>query len=379
LTLLTDEGLLAAAPPSIVLVGGEAIDVDTWRMLAQCATTSFFNVYGPTECTVDATACRIAPGSPLPSIGRPLANVEAFVLDGGGQPVPVGVPGELFVGGAGLARGYRGRPDLTAERFVPHPFREGARLYRTGDRVRYRADGMLEYQGRVDDQVKVRGHRVEPAEIEAALGRHPAVADARVLLREERLVAYLVARGEANGEALAPDVLSLFLGDQLPPYMIPSAYVWLPRLPLTRGGKLDRSALPAPDQSRPAIAKRFVAPRTADERAMAAIWETFLGLEAIGVHDDFFAELGGHSLTAMRVIARVRDRMGVDLPLRRIFERPTVAGLAAALDEVRTAPAVPRVPELTRAPRELHRATRTADGRLELPERLKQLRRDRDA
>jgi acyl carrier protein len=169
------------------------------------------------------------------------------------------------------------------------------------------------------------------------------------------------------------------LRDHLPDYLVPAAYVWLPCLPLTRGGKLDRSALPAPDHGRPSLEKELVAPRTRDERIMAEIWEELLGVGPIGVYDDFFAELGGHSLIAMRVIARVRDAFGAELPLLRIFEKPTIAGLVAALDEVRQAPAAPRTPELTRAPRELHRAMRTADGRLELPPALKHLRSDRDS
>jgi amino acid adenylation domain-containing protein len=372
LKLLLDEGLLDRPAPSMVLVGGEAIDDETWQRLAQSRTTAFFNLYGPTECTVDATACRIASTMP-PSIGRPLANVEVYVLDANRRPLPVGVPGELYVGGAGLARGYRGRPEMTGERFVPHPWREG-RLYRTGDRVRYRDGGLLEFLGRVDDQIKVRGYRVEPAEIEAALVRHREVGDARVLLRDGRLVAYLV-----GGGSIPPDALARFLREQLPDFMIPAAFVWLPRLPLTRGGKLDRAALPAPDSGRPAIEKTFVAPRSEDERAMAAIWQAFLGVDDIGVHDDFFAELGGHSLIAMRVIARVRDAFAVELPLRQIFEQPTVAGLVAAVNELRRAPAAPPMPELTRAPRDLHRATLDADGRIVMPEALRHLTRDLDS
>jgi acyl carrier protein len=243
--------------------------------------------------------------------------------------VPVGVPGELYLGGRGVTRGYLGRPGLTAERYVPDPFsaEPGARMYRTGDRVRWKADGTLEYLGRLDHQVKVRGFRVETGEIEAALRRSPGVTDCVVVAREHapgdwRLVAYVVGGVEA-------DALRAHLRRSLPEYMVPFAFVPLDRLPLTPNGKLDRKALPAPEYA--ADADRYVAPRTPTEEALAGIWAEVLRLERVGVEEGFF-ELGGHSLLATRVVSRVREVFGVELPLRALFETPTVAGLAPQVE-----------------------------------------------
>ena len=263
-------------------------------------------------------------------IGRPIDNARVYVLDRNLQPVPVGVAGELYIGGAGVARGYLNRPGLTAERFVPDPFaaRPGSRLYRTGDRVRWRADGNLEFLGRLDQQVKLRGFRIEPGEVEAALLQHPAVRQAVVLPREDgpggkRLVAYLVG---ATEERLTAAQLRGFLQGKLPEYMVPSAFVFLEALPLTPNGKLDRQALPVPD--RQPAAHAYVAPRTPAEEALANIWAEVLGLERVGVHDNFF-ELGGHSLLATQAAARIRAAYpGIELPLRLLFEQPTVAALA---------------------------------------------------
>jgi acyl-coenzyme A synthetase/AMP-(fatty) acid ligase/acyl carrier protein len=377
LTLLLEAGLLTTlGAPRLVLIGGEALDVATWRLLAEHDGITFVNLYGPTECTVDATVCRIASTSDPPSIGRPVANTEVYVLDEHRLPVPIGIPGELYIGGLGLARGYRGRADLTAERFVAHPFQPPpARLYRSGDRVRYRGDGQLEFLGRLDDQIKLRGFRIEPGEIEAALRQQPAVADACVVASGDdggpaRLVGYLVARSPA-GESIAADALSRFLCQSLPDYMVPAAYVWLPALPRTSRGKIDRRALPAPDKHRPALAREFVGPRNPNERAVAAMWEQLLEVEPIGIYDDFFSELGGHSLMATRLVSRVRDAFGVELPLRWVFERPSIAGLVAAIEEAKAAPLVQALPALTAAPRDRHRSVRRADGRLEWPEALK--------
>jgi acyl carrier protein len=246
------------------------------------------------------------------------------------QPVPVGVPGELYAGGAGLALGYLNRPELTAERFVADPYLPGARLYRTGDRVRWRADGTVEFLGRVDTQAKIRGFRVEPGEVEAVLRARPGVREAAVVVREDTpgdrlLVAYVA------GE-VAADELREHLRGRLPEHMLPGAIVRLDELPLTANGKLDRKALPAPELG-PAE-ERYVAPRTPVEEVLAGIWAEVLRLERVGVHDNFF-ELGGHSLLATRVASRIREVFAIELPLRALFEGPTVAELAGGVEEMR--------------------------------------------
>jgi amino acid adenylation domain-containing protein len=286
------------------------------------------NHYGPTEYTVVTTCAPVSPEDREPPIGRPIANTRVYVLDARMRPVPVGVPGELYIGGEGLARGYLNRPELTAERFVPDPFGASpeARLYRTGDRVRYRPDGNLEFLGRMDQQVKIRGFRVEPGEIEAALVRHAGVREAAVVAREgasgQRLVAYVVPEGAPPG----PDELRAFLQERLPAYMVPQAFVRLDSLPLTANGKVDRRGLPAPDDSGSPASE----PRSPVEGALAAIWAEALGVERVGIHDNFF-ELGGHSLLAARLISRVGAELGVELPLQALFDAPTVAELALAL------------------------------------------------
>ena len=291
----------------------------------------FFNAYGPTEATVCATAAecaadQIASTAPLP-IGRPLDNVRLYVLDRHNQPVPAGVPGELHIGGVGLARGYLNRPELTAERFIPDPLgsTQGARLYRTGDLARYRPDGNLEFLGRLDEQVKIRGFRIELGEIETALAGHPGIREAVVMARseaggEKRLVAYIVPAGDQP----APGELRSFLKETLPDYMLPAAWVFLPALPLSSNGKVNRKALPEPES--PVTAGR-AAPRDALEETVAGIWETVLDQGAPGIHDNFF-ELGGHSLLATHLSARLYDALNTTVPVRWIFEAPTVAELA---------------------------------------------------
>jgi hypothetical protein len=258
--------------------------------------------------------------------------------------VPIGVPGELYIGGAGLARGYLNRPQLTAEKFVPNPFsaEADARLYRTGDLCRWRADGHLEFLGRLDNQVKLRGFRIELGEIEAVLSQHPSVAQAVVVLREDRpgdkrLVAYCVA---AAGAALDVTALTQHLRSRLPDYMVPSAFVALAVLPLTPSGKVDRRALPAPDDSRPQMGSVYVAPRTPTEEVLTEIWEKVLNRKPVGVHDNFFA-LGGHSLLATRIVSQVQQQLNVELPLRAIFMRPTIEGLALLLLEQQAAAVAP--------------------------------------
>jgi amino acid adenylation domain-containing protein len=346
--MLVDAGW-AGTPGLTVLCGGEALDRELRdQLLARAGQV--WNVYGPTETTIWSTLGRAGAGRSAADIGRPIANTSVHVLDPEGEPVPPGVPGELLIGGEGVARGYLGRPGLTAERFVPGPV--GGRVYRTGDLVRRRPDGALEFIGRVDHQVKVRGFRIELGEVESVLATHPGVRQAVALVREDvpgdrRLVAYVVA----EGEEATPAGLREHARRHLPEYMVPSAWVLLERLPLTPNGKVDRRALPAPGAAAPADA--YVAPRTPAEGALAAAFAELLGAERVGIRDDFF-ELGGHSLLAVRLMARVERETGRRLPLNALFRHPTVERLARHLDEGGPArPASPLVaiqPHGTRPP-----------------------------
>jgi len=321
-----------------VITAGEACSYELVQRWAPGRT--FYNAYGPTETTVCASIYTCDPAEPTaPPIGRPLPNMQLYVLDAQQQPVPVGVPGELYVGGVSVARGYLNRPELTAERFLPDPFSSepGMRLYRTGDRVRYRADGNLEFLGRIDQQVKLRGFRIELGEIEAVLAQHPTVADAVVLVREDqpdepRLVAYMVA---AAGQEVVPSDLRAFLQGHLPAHMIPAAFVVLEAFPLTPSNKVDRKALPAPDHT-VAESIPYAPPRTELEEQLAEMCAQLLQLERVGIHNNFF-ELGGHSLLAARYASYIRESFGIDLPLRTIFEHATVAELAAEIDLLRAA------------------------------------------
>src|SRR6185369_2623347 len=317
------------------------------------------NLYGPTEDTTYSTIADVKPGeSREPTIGRPVAGTRAVLLDRRGELVPRGVPGELHLGGDGLARGYLGRPDLTAERFVPdgvsavsgRPDRPGARLYRTGDLARLVATRELDYLGRIDHQVKIRGYRIELGEIEAALRALPGVREAAVLVRadggERRLVGYVVPEAPATPPALEAGGLRSALAGRLPEPMIPAAFEVLAALPMTSNGKVDRNALARrlpPD----VVTHSAAAPRNAAEEVLAGIFAEVLGLDAVGIDDDFFT-LGGHSLLASRVASRVRRAFGVEIPLRRLFEQPTVSRLAVSLSEV---PAAGR-PALRREPRD---------------------------
>ncbi|WP_410667634.1 non-ribosomal peptide synthase/polyketide synthase [Amycolatopsis sp. cmx-4-68] len=318
--------------PRFLMVGGEALSPGLWRELAE-ADTAAHNYYGPTESTVDATCAPVTGDRPL--IGRPLGNVTAYVLDEHLRLVPPGVPGELCLAGAQLARGYLGRPGLTADRFAADPFGPpGTRLYRTGDRARWTADGQLEHLGRVDDQVKVRGFRIEPGEVETALRAQAGVTDAAVDARDGRLVAYVV--GDAEPAALRAGLTGI-----LPAHLVPSAFVALHRLPLTRHGKLDRRALPEPEL---AASTPYVAPRDERERLVTEVWADVLGVARVGVDDDFF-DLGGDSLLGIRVVSRLRDALGADVPARLVFTAPTPARLAAQLpDAAAPQAAIPVLP-----------------------------------
>ncbi|MDA0638054.1 amino acid adenylation domain-containing protein, partial [Nonomuraea sp. MCN248] len=322
------DGVAWPEPLRLVILGGEQVHaaaVARWRDRFG-DRVRLVNTYGPTEATVIATAADLGEADTVrrPPIGRPIGGTTAHVLGPYGEPVPPGFPGELCLGGEGLARGYLGRPELTAERFVPDPDGPpGSRLYRTGDRVRRLPDGTLEFLGRFDAQVKVRGFRVEPGEVETALLTHPGVRQVVVTADGERLAAYVVGPAE-------PDELRAHLAAALPAHLVPTAWVSLPALPLTITGKVDVAALPAPG---PGPVAEFVAPRTDAEALVAGIWGELLGVEAVGVHDDFFA-LGGHSLLAARVTALLRNALDVEVPIRTVFDRPTVAGLATAVEEL---------------------------------------------
>ncbi|MET0400662.1 MAG: amino acid adenylation domain-containing protein [Longimicrobiaceae bacterium] len=328
-----------AVPASVrvVCLAGEALKrglADELYALPQ--VEAVYNLYGPSEDTTYSTWARVPRRDDRPpAIGRAVAGTAAYVLDGGMEPVAEDAPGELYLGGAGVARGYLGRPDATAAAFVPDPFggEPGARMYRTGDAVRARPDGELEFLGRLDHQVKLRGFRIEPGEVEAVLAAAPGVRDAVVVLREDtpgdpRLAAYLVPGGPGP---LAVAAVRDFVRARLPEPMVPGAWAVLDALPLTPNGKTDRAALPAPEGPLAADAPAYVAPRTPTEAALAAAWAGVLGVDRVGVEDDFL-ELGGHSLLAMRVVARVREALGVELPLAAVLEARTVAGLAARVE-----------------------------------------------
>jgi len=321
-----------------VMCGGEALPAQVVERFQRRSKANLYNVYGPTETIIDSTfwLCDGANGRSSSPIGRPIPNARIYILNNALHPLPIGVAGHMHIGGVGLARGYLNRPELTAEKFVPDPFsaEPGARMYKTGDLACYRPDGNIEFLGRADHQVKIRGFRIELGEIEAVLGQHPAVREAVVLAREDapgekRLVAYVVAESTV-------DELRRFLKDKLPDHMVPAVFVLLDTLPLLSNGKIDRRALPAPDRTRPELDKSFVAPRTPTEELLAQIWAQLLEIERVGVHDNFF-DLGGHSLLATQAVSRMREAFQVEIPLRRLFEVPTVAGLAESIEAARQA------------------------------------------
>jgi acyl-coenzyme A synthetase/AMP-(fatty) acid ligase/acyl carrier protein len=328
-----------------VFSGGEALSAAVCETFFERLSESrLTNVYGPTETAMHVTIwdCELGDVQRTIPIGRPVGNTQTYVFDERMHPVPIGVAGELYIGGAQVARGYANRPDLTAERFVPDPYgREpGGRLYRTGDRSRHRADGGIEFLGRIDHQVKIRGYRIELGEIEAVLRRYPGTpgapgfTDVIVIAREDtpgdkRLVAYVVP---APGQELKLSELYNYLMAKLPDYMVPSAIAPLEKLPLMSNGKVDRRALPIPEYARREPEQEYVAPRNEVEERLCAIFSEVLGVEKVGIEDNFFF-LGGHSLSATQVTTRILDVLQADVPLRRIFETPTVAGLALAVEE----------------------------------------------
>jgi acyl-coenzyme A synthetase/AMP-(fatty) acid ligase/acyl carrier protein len=332
------------------LVGGEALPKDLADQLI-ASGVKLWNMYGPTETTVWSTCARITYTQNGITIGRPIANTTVYILDAQKNLCPIGGPGELCIGGDGVTLGYWNRPELTAERFIPDlSTTPGARLYRTGDRARWRSDGTLDHLGRLDFQVKIRGYRIELGEIEAGIARHPAIRETVVVVREDvpgdpRLVAYVVVKNGAASDSVRDQGstewsaehisgwlrdmtqrLRKYLAETLPDYMVPSAFMVLNELPLTPSGKIDRKALPAPDPSASAQTT-YVAPRTSTEKILAEIWAEVLGLERVSIEVSFF-DLGGHSLLAMQVIARARQALSVEFSLREFLATPTIAGWA---------------------------------------------------
>jgi acyl-coenzyme A synthetase/AMP-(fatty) acid ligase len=320
----------------VMFSGGEALSGELRDRFMSRVRADLFNQYGPTEAAVDSTFARA--GSDFASrvpIGRPISNKQVYLLDPHLQPVPIGVRAEIYIGGEGLAHGYTGQPGTTAERFVPDLFSKaaGRRLYRTGDLGRYLADGRIEFQGRTDHQVKVRGIRVELGEIEKVLGTHPALREVAVVAAPGESGCRLIAYGSANnGDAPMPDELYSFLQRRLPEYMIPSGFVLMESLPRSPGGKIDRPSLPDP-ASALSLSGSFVAPRTGLERKVAGVWVEVLGAQPIGVHDNFF-RLGGHSLLGARLLARLSAMFGVDLTMVNLFAGPTIARLSESIDEM---------------------------------------------
>ncbi len=347
------------ACPSLrrVICSGEALaDGLQQRFFAQ-SQAELHNLYGPTEAAVDVSfwPCQRERSHPVVPIGRPVANTQLYVLDARLQPMPIGVAGDLYIGGVQVGRGYRNRPELTTERFIANPFGAG-QLYRTGDLARWLPDGNLEYLGRMDFQVKLRGFRIELGEIEALLSQQPLVQQAVVVVNkhgdDQRLVAYVVTQAPhpSSGE------LRDYLAEKLPSYMVPSAFIALPTMPLTPNGKIDRTALSSLSAQPSESQHTYVPPTTPTEISLAALWATLLGVERVGIQDDFF-DLGGHSLLATQLISRVRTMFGVEVPLRRLFESPTVARFAAYLDLLNPVP-VPEQPSIPRLAREAYRRSR---------------------
>ena len=339
-----------------IATGGEACSP---TLVAQWSPNRhFFNAYGPTEATVCATIAQVTDTSTQPPIGYPIANTQTYILDPHLQPVPIGVPGELLIGGDGLARGYLNRPDLTAERFIPHPFSDHpqARLYKTGDLVRYLPDGQIEYLGRIDHQVKIRGFRIELGEIEAILLKHSDIKQAVVVVREtsvgdKQLVAYVTA---AEQHTVSRGELQRYLKSVLPAYMVPSIFVILEALPLTPNGKIDRLNLPAPDLADLAVATAYTAPRSEIEATLVDIWVDVMQRNPIGIHDNFF-DLGGHSILATRIATQVQQVFQVDLPLSYLFGAPTIASLAAEIVKLQADGSTQQsLPSLIVAPSERH-------------------------
>jgi acyl-CoA synthetase (AMP-forming)/AMP-acid ligase II/acyl carrier protein len=337
--------LLAAgwtqSPNLRIFSGGEALPTALAQELCG-RVKQVWNLYGPTETTIWSTCYQLMGPDAQSWIGQPIANTQIYLLDAAQQLVPIGVPGEIYIGGDGVARGYLNRPELTAERFIANPFSADpqARLYRTGDLARYRPDGNLEYYQRLDDQVKVRGFRIELGEIEATMTQHPEVQEAVVAVRpaeggENILVGYVVPKIPGDDAQVIPQ-LRQFLQGKLPEHLMPNLFVGIETLPLTPNGKIDRNALPQPEATRRDLLASYVAPRTPIEQQIADIWSQVLKLDRVGIHDNFF-ELGGYSLLAIQIVSRLRPALQVEVPLPILFELPTIEALAERVETLRWA------------------------------------------
>ncbi|MCB0139372.1 MAG: non-ribosomal peptide synthetase [Caldilineaceae bacterium] len=345
------EGVADCTSLKRIICSGEALPHDLMMRCLSTLPAELHNLYGPTEAAVDVSYWRCLGDyqRQIVPIGRPITNTQLYVLDAAFQPTPVGVVGELYIGGLQLARGYFNQPMLTAEKFIPNPFscghsEEGERLYKTGDLARWLPDGNIEFLGRIDHQVKIRGFRIELEEIQAVLGQHPAVADVVVVAQtdaneQKRLVAYVVENSDEtrrNGNSTAlpanrPAIWRAFLQERVPDYMVPSVFVALEEFPLTPNGKLDRKALPMPDSADLVSSHEFVPPQTETEESLATVWAQVLGLEQVGRFDNFF-ELGGHSLLATQVVSRLQNLFDVEIAVRALFEQPSLCDLGEHLD-----------------------------------------------
>jgi amino acid adenylation domain-containing protein len=373
-----DRNVVSSRQLREVITAGEKLQITPQirRFFSMLDCCVLHNQYGPTEChVVTAHTLNREPETwvALPPVGRPIDNTAIHILDRRGQPAPIGVAGELYIGGTALARGYFNQPGLTAERFIPDSFsiEPGQRLYRTGDLARYQPGGDIEFLGRVDQQVKIRGILIEPGEVEAALAQHPEVREAVVLAREDSpgkriMVSYVVP-------ARNPDVnlndVRRFLTNKLPDYMIPSAFVILEALPLLPNGKLDRRALPAPERGGLQQEDEFVAPRNHIEETLAGIWAQVLGISQVGIYDNFF-DLGGHSMLATRAMSRIHEAFHTELPLRHLFEQPTVSALAQIIEKAETRGPEQPVPRMRPVPRGAHRVQMSSSGDMTLPDSL---------
>ncbi|MBW4428177.1 MAG: amino acid adenylation domain-containing protein [Nostoc desertorum CM1-VF14] len=328
---LEEPGLEKCYSIKRVICSGEALPLELQQRFFERLNSELHNLYGPTEAAIDVTAwcCQANNNEKIVPIGRPIANTQIYILDKQLQPVPIGIPGELYIGGVGLARGYWNRPDLTNEKFISNPFEPKKRLYKTGDLARYRADGTIEFLGRIDHQVKLRGFRIELGEIETVIAQHSKVRETVVIANENRLIAFVVPNQKGN---FSINELKNLLKDKLPEFMLPSAFVVLEALPLTPNGKVDRRALPAPDNLRPELANSYQAPQSEVEKSIARVWKQVLQLERVGVHDNFF-DLGGHSLLVVQVNNKLREILNRDLSVVEIFQNPTIKSLAEYLNK----------------------------------------------
>jgi len=334
--LLSEDSKAAFKKLDFLMIGGEAFPVNLANQLGEIVDGKILNMYGPTETTIWSSIFKLSGELDSVPIGKPIANTEIFLLDENQQLVPIGVPGELCIGGEGVVRGYFQRPELTDERFIQHPFnnRTSNKVYRTGDLACYKKDGVIEFLGRLDHQVKIRGYRIELGEIETALEKHSLIREAVVIAREDtpgdkRLVAYMVSETPSN-----PAISDLrdYLKEKLPEYMIPSTYEFMVLFPLTPNGKVDRLSLPAPEMDRPEMEQEFIAPRTQSEKNLAKLWSEVLNIEEISIQDNFF-DLGGHSLSAVQVTVKIAHSYNVELSLQTFFQASTLAELATKLEE----------------------------------------------